>query len=90
MPGTTVTFTAGATGGTAPYSYKYWLFNGSTWTMVRDWSSNASWAWTPVFLGTNYRVAVWVRDATTTADVGTYNTSMAYVVAYPSDGAEEP
>jgi hypothetical protein len=53
--------------------------------MVRNWSTNASWAWTPTALGTNYRITVWVRDATSTADVGTYNTSMPFVIAYGSD-----
>src|SRR5207237_5352753 len=27
--GTTITFTASVTGGTAPYQYKWWLFDGS-------------------------------------------------------------
>src|SRR2546430_15533419 len=38
-PGTTVTFTATATGGTAPYSYKWWVSDGTTWTVVQSWRS---------------------------------------------------
>src|SRR2546425_5046217 len=33
-PGSTVTFTAAATGGTAPYQFKWWLDDGATFTML--------------------------------------------------------
>jgi hypothetical protein len=77
--GTTVTFTASATGGTAPYSYKWWvLFNG-TWTMARDWSTSASLAWVPLSAG-DYRIGVWVRGANTAADTSAVNLSIPYSV----------
>src|SRR5207249_1862367 len=65
--GTTITFTANASGGTAPYQYKWWLKSGSTWSMVKDWSSSATFAWTP---GTanSYTVEVWGRSAGNNAD----------------------
>src|SRR5438270_628787 len=65
--GTTITFTANASGGTAPYQYKWWLKSGSTWSMVKDWSSSATYAWTP---GTanSYVVEVWGRSAGNNAD----------------------
>src|SRR6267143_7155146 len=44
-PGTTITFTAAASGGTTPYQFKWWLWNGTTWTIVRDWGTSASFAW---------------------------------------------
>jgi hypothetical protein len=78
-PGTTVTFTATATGGTAPYQYKWWIFDGVSWTLARDWSTSPSYAWTPTLAG-GYRIGVWVRDATTTADDSTVNYSVAYRV----------
>jgi probable HAF family extracellular repeat protein len=65
-PGTTVTFTAAATGGTAPYQYEWWLYNGATWTMLQAWSTSATWAWTPATTG-QYSVQVWVRSAGSTA-----------------------
>jgi hypothetical protein len=33
--GTIVTFTAIATGGTSPYDFKWWLWDGATWTVLR-------------------------------------------------------
>jgi len=89
LPGTTITFTTTARGGTAPYSFKYWLFNGTSWTVARDWSTNASFAWTPSVPGSNYRITVWVRDATSVADVGTVTATVPYVIAYPPP-PEEP
>jgi hypothetical protein len=66
--GTPVTFTSVATGGTAPYQYKWWLFEGSTWTVVQNWTSSNTFAWTPTSSGTGYRVGVWIRNAGSTAD----------------------
>jgi FtsP/CotA-like multicopper oxidase with cupredoxin domain len=43
--GTAVTFTAAGSGSTAPYQYQFWLFDGLTWTLTRDWSSAAAWVW---------------------------------------------
>jgi hypothetical protein len=66
--GTPVTFTAVATGGTAPYQYKWWLFDGSSWTVVQNWTTSNTFAWTPTAPGTGYRVGVWIRNAGSTAD----------------------
>jgi cell wall-associated protease len=66
--GTTVTFTATATGGTAPYSYKWWVFDGATWVVVQNWMGSNTYAWTPTVANPNYQVGVWVRSAGITAD----------------------
>jgi cell wall-associated protease len=78
--GTSITFAATATGGRSPYQYKWWLFDGTTWTIARDWSSSATWAWTPNQPG-NYQVGVWVRDSTMTSDIGTYNKTMTFAIS---------
>ena len=44
--GTSVTFTAAATGGIQQYQYKWWLYDGSTWVLLRDWGT-ATYTWTP-------------------------------------------
>lgn len=43
--GTTITWTAGATGGTAPLEYQFWRQDNGTWRMVRDYSSQNSYSW---------------------------------------------
>ena len=68
-PGTTVTFTATATGGTAPYSYKWWVSDGTTWTVVQSWTASNTYAWTPTVANPNAQVAVWVRSVGITADI---------------------
>jgi hypothetical protein len=75
-----VTFRAAATGGTAPYQYKWWLFDGVNWTVAANWTTSNTYTWTPLVAG-SYRVGVWVRDSTTTADVGTVNLSTPFVVS---------
>ena len=81
-PGTSITFTAVAAGGTGPYQFKWLIFDGTRWTVARDWSSLSSYTWRPTSPGGN-RIAFWVRDSTTTADVSTVNTSIPYRIKKP-------
>ncbi|MBI3030799.1 MAG: choice-of-anchor D domain-containing protein, partial [Candidatus Rokubacteria bacterium] len=66
-PGTTITYTATASGGTAPYQYKWWLFDGTSWNIVQTWSTSNTFTWTPTAAG-NYTIGIWIRSATNTAD----------------------
>ena len=77
--GTSITFIAGATGGRGPYQFKWLVLKGTTWTVVSNWSSSNTYTWRPTTAG-GHRVAVWARDATTTADVGNVNTSVPFRV----------
>jgi len=43
--GTTVTWTAGATGGTAPLEYQFWRQDGGTWRMVQDYRPSNTYTW---------------------------------------------
>jgi hypothetical protein len=43
--GTTITWTAGATGGTAPLEYQFWRQNGGTWSLVQDYSPLNTYTW---------------------------------------------
>jgi len=84
--GTSITFTASVAGGVAPYQYKWWLFNGSAWTLLQNWSGAPSYTWTPLAADANYRVAVWVRSADSTADAAdneASNRSIAFPITNP-------
>jgi hypothetical protein len=67
-PGTSVTWTVSASGGTPPLEYKYWLyhFQGSSWEVLKNWSPDTSVTWTPTTAGT-YRLQVWVRSVGSSA-----------------------
>jgi hypothetical protein len=79
--GSTVTFSATASGGVAPYQYKWWLFDGSAWTILRDWSASSTFAWTPTSANAGYRIGVWVRNANDTADSSANNQSIAFPIS---------
>jgi hypothetical protein len=68
MPGTTVTFTATGEGGTPPYQYKWWIFNGVTWTAASAWSASNTFAWTPTAGNPAYFIGVWLRSAGNAVD----------------------
>ena len=83
LVGTPITFTATATNGTAPYSYKWWLFDGTSWSILQNWSASNTYTWTPSVANSGFRVGVWVRSAGSTADAydnPQSNVSIAFAV----------
>jgi Y_Y_Y domain len=64
-PGTLAQFTAIASSGTPPLQYQFWGLSGSTWTLLRDYGPNRTFAWT-LTEGT-HAVEAWVRSAGSTA-----------------------
>ena len=67
VTGTNITFSAIATGGTAPVQFKWWIMNGPSAQVGQTWSTNASFTWTPLAAG-SYTIGVWARNAGSTAD----------------------
>ena len=80
--GSHVTWTATATGGTGPYTYKFFVYDGSTWTMGQDWSSSNTWTWTPPGPGT-YNFQVWARNAASGAMFDAWRPAGPLVVTGP-------
>jgi hypothetical protein len=66
--GTTIAWTATSNGGVGPHQYKWFVYDGSQWNVVRDWSTASTFTWTPTTPNARYRVAVWVRSAGNTND----------------------
>src|SRR5688572_1132383 len=87
--GTPITFTATAINGTAPYSYKWWVFDGTTWTILQNWSASNTYTWTPLVANSAFRVAVWVRSAGSTTDAYD-NPQSNGSVAFPVNPAPTP
>src|SRR5262249_40970261 len=78
--GTTIVWSVAAAGGTAPYQYKWWLYDGTTWTAASNWTTSTTWSWTPAVANNNYSVRVWARSSGNTADAAEASTSMAYAI----------
>jgi cell wall-associated protease len=78
--GATVIWTATATGGTAPLQYKWWVFNGTTWSVARTWGTSNTFAWVPTSANANYQVGVWVRSNGNVADVLETSASAAFAI----------
>jgi hypothetical protein len=67
--GTTVTWTAQATGGAPPVMYQWWrLKQGVGWSLAQDYSTSNTFSWTPTASDAGiYQLQVWVRGAGSTA-----------------------
>jgi len=62
-PGTSITWTASAAGGLAPYQYRFLVWGGSAWSEARAWDTSNVFTWTPSVASPDYKVAVLVRSA---------------------------
>jgi len=80
VPGRVITFSTAASGGRAPYQFKWWVFDGSSWSVARDWSTSTELTWQPMIAGT-YVVAVWVRNDGVTADASEGLAQVPYVIS---------
>jgi hypothetical protein len=78
LAGAQVFVTAQASGGRPPYQFKWWIHDGQSWTMVRDWGTGTL-SWTPLTAG-NYIVGVWAREANSKDNSGAINLSVPVVV----------
>lgn len=65
--GNIIILTAKSTFGTSPL-YRYWVNSGTTWVKIRDYSSDASYSWTPTEEG-KYKIKVDVKDSKSLNDV---------------------
>ncbi len=66
--GSTISFTAITSGGTQPAQYRWWLYDGSAWTIMQDWSPTNTFGWSPTQANPAYHIAVWARSAGLTGD----------------------
>jgi hypothetical protein len=80
--GSVVSWTATAAGGAGPYTYEFFVFDGVSWTVGRDWSPANTWMWSPPAVGT-FSIEVWVRNAGSVALYDAYGDSGIYVVTAP-------
>ena len=47
----------------APLQYKWWVFDGVTWNVAREWAAGNTFAWVPAVGNSKYQVGVWVRSS---------------------------
>ena len=78
--GTSIRWTAMATGGTAPLSYKWWIYDGLTWSALGDWGPSQVTTWTPSQPNEAIKIGVWVRSATNATDVDEANISQPFPI----------
>jgi hypothetical protein len=62
IAGSTIVWSATASGGAAPYQYQWWVWDGNVWSSTA-WSTSSTWSWTPTVANGAYLVLVWVRGA---------------------------
>jgi subtilisin family serine protease len=77
---TTITWTATATGGTAPYQYQWLTYDGTTWVFAGTWTTSNTLAWTPTTASNNAAVGVWVRSAGNSANAAERVTSRTFAI----------
>jgi hypothetical protein len=79
--GTSVVFTAGGTGGSGSYEYRFWLYSAGAWALVQDYSTTSTWACdTSALPAGSYTPYVHVRSVGSTASSEAH-TGFGYVIS---------
>jgi len=68
IAGSTILWSATASGGAGPYQYRWWVYNGNVWSAATAWTTSSTWSWTPTVATGAYLVGVWVRGAVNATD----------------------
>jgi hypothetical protein len=74
--GAPVTWTATSSGGPAPHQYQWWVFD-DKWNAVGTWTTSNTFTWTPTAANANYRIGVWVRGGSSTANAAEASVEVA-------------
>ncbi len=82
--GSAITWSAVATGGTAPLVYKWWVSEGSAWNELANWGPSATFVWTPVGASPNFRVRVWVKAASNPANQAEASAEKGFAITGPA------
>jgi hypothetical protein len=82
--GTSIGWSAAPFGGTAPFVYKWFVFDGANWNVAANWNSNSGFTWTPSSSNSNYRVRVWVKAASNAADQPEAEADKSFSISGPS------
>ena len=78
--GTPITWTATATGGTAPLQYQFWIdVPGVGWILARDYGAANTLLWTPS-AGGDYRIQVWARNNGSAAPYDAVSTVVSFSI----------
>jgi hypothetical protein len=82
VSGTSITWTAAASGGTAgPLQYQFWMWSSAGWVMVQNYSSSNTFTWTPTGADVgDHALQVWVRSAGSTVAYEAYKSSGVFTI----------
>lgn len=84
QPGTPITFSANATGGTGHNQFKWLVYDGSQWMAYAEWGTAKTFTWTPSSANSQYQVRVWARTGTSTADQPQATATVPFAIASPN------
>ena len=76
--GTTIRATATVIGGSSPYSFKWFVNDGSREVAMTGWVSSNTYDWTPTQADANYRIVVWVRSSGNNTDQAEQKATLQY------------
>lgn len=66
---TAIKFTANVPDG-GKYRYKWWVFDGVSWNIEKEWGTHNTFTWTPSAPNANYRILVRVQNVADPMDTG--------------------
>jgi Fibronectin type III domain len=80
LAGTSIIWSAVPSGGSSPYQYKWWVYDGKVWTATTTWTTSSTWTWTPATANASYVIRIWVRSAENLTDAAEASASVPYAI----------
>jgi hypothetical protein len=81
IAGTTILWTASASGGITPYQYRWWVYDGKTWSAATVWTTTSTWSWKPTKANSNYVVKVGMRSAGQSSDTPQASATVSFPIS---------
>jgi hypothetical protein len=88
--GNAISFTATPVGGTAPLVFKWFYYMGTTWTAFGDWSTSENFTWYPTEPNASYRIRVWAKSSTNTADQAEASSELPFAITSDATSSTTP
>jgi hypothetical protein len=82
--GTPLSFTATASHGTAPYQFRWRVFDAGSWSVRANWGPSNTFTWTPASARSDYQIEVSVRSAGQSSDDGEGSVTVPFVINAPA------
>ncbi len=88
--GATIVWTATPTGGGSEHAYKWFVYELGLWKALGSWTASNHFSWTPTVANASYKVSVWVKRASSSAEGAEASSERPFAIAAAGSAPTPP